>query len=85
MKKTLSVLAAVAALSLATPAVAFQCPSDVKKIDAALEGDKGKMLSDEQRAQVKELRDKGEELHQSGSHQESVDTLAKAKEMLGLM
>lgn len=85
MKKMLSVLAAVAALGLATPASASQCPSDIKKIDAALEGEKGQALSDEQRAQVMELRDKGEELHESGNHQESMETLAEAKEMLGLM
>ena len=85
MKKMLSVLAAVAALGLATPAFASQCPADIKKIDAALQSDKGKMLSDEQRKEVMELRDKGEELHEAGKHKESVETLGKAKEMLGTM
>jgi hypothetical protein len=80
-KKT--VLAASAALFLAAgPAFAFQCPSDVAKIDEALAGNPD--LSAEQLAEVKELRDKGEELHQAGSHQESVDTLAQAKEILGI-
>lgn len=69
-------------LALAGPAVAFQCPSDVAKIDAALQSAN---LSDEQKARVMELRDEGERLHQNGEHQASVDTLAQAKEILGIM
>jgi Spy/CpxP family protein refolding chaperone len=76
-------LIAAAALSftLAGPAFAFQCPSDIAKIDAALETAN---LTDEQKAQVMELRDEGEQLHSSGQHQASVDTLAQAKEILGI-
>ncbi len=66
----------------ASSAFAFQCPADMSKIDAALEA--GTSLSDAQLAEVKALRDEGETLHASGDHQASVDTLAKAKEMLGL-
>lgn len=81
IKKT--AMAAAAALFLAAgPAFAFQCPADIAKIDEALAGDPG--LSEEQLAEVKQLRAEGEELHQAGNHQESVDTLAKAKEMLGI-
>ena len=65
-----------------TSAFAFQCPADIGKIDAALEA--GTTLSDADLAQVKAWRDEGETLHGSGDHQASVDTLAKAKEMLGL-
>lgn len=76
-------LAAAAALFLAAgPALAFQCPSDVAAIDAALAENPD--LSAEQLAEVKALRDKGEMLHESGSHQESVDTLAEAKAILGI-
>jgi hypothetical protein len=32
-----------------------------------------------------QLRDEGERLHQAGQHQQSVDTLAQAKEILGIM
>lgn len=76
-------LIAAAALSfaLAGPAFAFQCPADIAKIDAALETAN---LTDEQKAQVTELRDEGEQLHSSGQHQASVDTLAQAKEILGI-
>ncbi len=63
-------------------AFAFQCPADMGKIDAALEA--GTSLSDAEVAEVKALRDEGEQLHKAGDHQASVDTLAKAKDMLGL-
>lgn len=75
------IAAAVLSFALAGPAFAFQCPSDVAAINAALESAD---LSDQQRAQVVELRDEGERLHQSGEHQASVDTLAQAKEILGI-
>ncbi len=73
--------AAALAVTLAGPAFAFQCPSDIAKIDAALQT---ASLSDAQKAQVTQLRDEGQRLHQSGQHQASVDTLAQAKEILGI-
>lgn len=73
--------AAVLSLALAGPAFAFQCPTDIAKIDAALQT---ASLSEEQKAEVTELRNEGERLHQSGQHQSSVDTLAQAKEILGI-
>ena len=76
------ILAAALSLAFATPSFAFQCPSDVAKIDAALAA--GPSLSAEQLAEVKKLRDEGEALHNAGKHQQSVDTLAKAKGMLGI-
>lgn len=74
--------AAVLAFALTGPAFAFQCPTDIAKIDAALESAD---LSEAEKAQVTELRDEGERLHQAGDHQQSVDTLAQAKEILGVM
>ena len=41
-------------------------------------------LTAEEKAAVMELRDQGESLHNSGQHQEAVDTLAKALEKLGI-
>lgn len=73
--------AAVLSLALTGPAFAFQCPTDIAKIDAALQT---ASLSEEQKAEVTELRNEGERLHQSGQHQSSVDTLAQAKEILGI-
>jgi len=65
-----------------TPALAFQCPGDMAKIDAALETAE---LSEADMAKVMELRARGEELHSAGQHQQSVDTLAEAMEILGIM
>lgn len=79
MKTTL--LAATLLTAFALPAFAFHCPADMKKIDAALAA--GPDLSEEQLAEVKKLRAEGEELHKAGNHQASVDTLAKAMEILG--
>ncbi|HEX6691693.1 MAG TPA: hypothetical protein VF110_11160 [Burkholderiales bacterium] len=74
-------LAAALALS-ASAALAFHCPADMKKIDAAMA--KNPKLSAQQAAEVKKLRADGEALHKSGKHQESVDTLAKAMKILNI-
>ncbi len=66
---------------LAGPALAFQCPSDIAAIDAALET---ASLSEEQLARVNELRMTGETEHAAGNHQASVDALAEAKALLGI-
>jgi hypothetical protein len=72
-----------AALTLASAsALAFHCPSDMKKIDAALA--KNPKLSAQQMADVKKYRADGEAFHKAGRHQESVDTLAKAMKILGI-
>lgn len=80
MKLSSIVLAASLVLASST-AFAFHCPKDMKQIDAALPNAK---LSSAQMAEVKQLRADGERLHKAGKHQESVDTLAKAKKMLGI-
>ena len=81
MKGTKTALALVLALASGS-ALAFHCPADIKKIDAALEA--GTTLDETQLAEVKALRAQGEELHNAGKHQESVDTLAKAMTILGI-
>lgn len=80
MKRIL--LAAVVASFLATPAFAMHCPADMAKIDAALAANP--QISAGQLAEVQSLRAQGEEYHKAGQHQESVDTLAKAMEILGI-
>ena len=70
----------VAGLLAAAPAFAFHCPQDMAAIDAALA--KNPKLSAPEAAEVKKLRAEGETLHKAGKHQESVDTLAKAKKIL---
>lgn len=80
LKHTLIGIAA--ALFIAGPAVAAQCPLDMKKIDEAMSANPA--ISAEQMAEVKQLRAEGEALHEAGKHGESVDTLAKAKAILGI-
>ena len=76
-------LAAAAVLAImSNAAFAFQCPGEMKKIDEALA--KNPKLSAAQMSDVKKFRAEGETLHKAGKHQESVDTLAKAKAILGI-
>jgi hypothetical protein len=70
-----------AGLALASSAaLAFHCPADMKAIDEAMA--KNPKLSAEQMADVKKYRAEGETLHKAGKHQESIDTLDKAKKIL---
>ncbi|TCT06421.1 hypothetical protein EDC22_1113 [Tepidamorphus gemmatus] len=78
--KTVIRAAIILALTVA-PAMAFQCPADIAKINQALQTTS---LSDAEKAQVIALRDQGQALHDAGQHQQSVDTLAQAKQMLGI-
>jgi len=71
----------VAALAFASMAWAHNCPNEVKAIDAALPKAK---LDAKQTAEVKRLRDEGEQLHKAGKHTESMETLGKAKGILGV-
>lgn len=83
MIKRTVVAAAVALFAIGlfgSPAFAFHCPKDMKKIDAALK--KHPKLSKDDLARVMELRKKGEELHKAGKHKESVATLAEAMKVL---
>ena len=78
---SVALLASGILFGLSSPGFAFQCPSDIGAIDQALEGAD---LTDEQKQQVMDLRDEGERLHNEGSHQDAVDTLAQAKAILGI-
>jgi hypothetical protein len=79
--KLSSVLLAASLAFASSAAFAFHCPKDMKAIDAALPNAK---ISSAQMAEVKKYRAEGERLHKAGKHQESVDTLAKAKKILGI-
>ena len=68
-------------LTFATGAYAFHCPAEMKAIDDALPKSK---ITDAQKKEVTKLRAECETLHKAGKHQESVDTLAKAKKILGI-
>ena len=84
MKNLLSAAAAAALIAVASsPALAFHCPKDMKKIDAALASSPS--LTTEQMTQVTKLRAEGEAQHKAGSHAASVDSLNKALAILGVM
>ena len=81
----MSIRRMIVALALAiasSTAFAMHCPVDMKQIDEALA--KKPNLTSEQLAEVKKYRAEGEALHKAGKHQESVDTLAKAKKIFGI-
>ena len=80
MKRILT--AAVLSLFVSAPAFAGTCPLMVEEIDVALVAMPD--LSAEQTAEVTILRNEGDALHQAGQHQESVEALQKAKDILGL-
>jgi len=82
MQRTFIAVAVLAAFAFATPAYAFHCPADMRKIDAALA--KNPDLPKKQLAKIKVWRAKGEALHKAGQHGKSVETLAKAMEALGI-
>ena len=73
---------AVATLFASATVFAMHCPQDMKQIDEALA--KKPKLTEAQMKEVTKQRADGEALHKAGKHQESVDTLAKAKKTLGL-
>ena len=75
------IIAAAAFAVASGTSFAFHCPIDMKEIDDALPKAK---LDAKQLAEVKKLRAEGETLHKAGKHQESMDTLAKAKKIMGI-
>lgn len=79
--KISSILVAASLVFASGTALAFHCPKDMRAIDAALPNAK---LSSAQRSEVKKLRDEGARLHKAKKHQESVDTLAKARKILDI-
>ena len=78
MKRTLS--AAALLTLLAAPALAAQCPANIRQIDAALQSNT--QLSAADKAKATELRNEGEKLHAAGQHQQSMDKLGEAKKIL---
>ncbi|HET9701565.1 MAG TPA: hypothetical protein VFP70_11640 [Burkholderiales bacterium] len=81
--KTLKLLVTSLAFALASGvAMASNCPNEAKAIDAALSKDT--KLSAEQKAEVQKLRDEGMKQHDAGKHKESMETLGKAKKLLGI-
>ncbi len=80
MKRIL--VAAAVVVAMTSPALAKHCPKDVKIIDQSLPKATG--LSTMQMTEVKALRDKGDALHKSGNHGESIKALHEAIKKLGV-
>ncbi|MEX2449569.1 MAG: hypothetical protein WD407_01825 [Rhodospirillales bacterium] len=79
-KTLMAALMAVFAAGLfAAPALASHCPSDVKKIQAAMSD-----LDEQKKKQAKEVSEKGLKLHKAGKHAESIEVLHKGMESLGI-
>lgn len=66
----------------ATPALARNCPNEIKAIDDALPKVKQKTAAEMN--EIKRLRTEGEKLHNEGKHTESMAALGKAKQMIGI-
>jgi len=81
MKVTITTIVLLSSL-LAMPVYAFQCPVAVYQIDVALQAETS--LGADQLAEVKRLRDEGEQLHKAGKHGDAVAILAKAKELFSM-
>mgnify|MGYP001234051389 CR=1 FL=1 len=81
MIKRIFVAAAAAAL-ISSPALASHCPLDVKAVGEALAANAS--LSAEEKGKVQGLMDKGAKQHADGDHSGSVETLHKARHMLGI-
>ena len=74
-----SLLVAAVVVAFSSPAFAFYCPKQAKAIDAALAK---ASLSQAQKAEAKEQRDKGMALHGSGDHTGAVKSLAAATRII---
>lgn len=75
-----SILTALSLL-MASVTYASNCPSLVKQVDDQLAA--ATKLTAEVKAQVIELRNKGEELHKAGKHAESEEMLEDALQLIG--
>lgn len=69
-------------LAMASPALAFNCPNLLGKVDNAL--GKAPDLTADQLDEIKALRDDGAAKHAAGDHGGSVAVLTEAMEKLGL-
>jgi hypothetical protein len=77
--------AAALLMLCSTAALAGSCPLHMAAIDEALADPQvQERLTEEQLAQIRELREQGEAYHQSGEHDKSVETLTEAREILGI-
>lgn len=65
---------------------AWSCPSVMAEIDEALQdiSEVGSQVEENVLAEVQNLREQGEEYHNAGDHDQSMEALNRAKELLGM-
>lgn len=73
---------AAAALTASSLALAHNCPTDMKAIDAKLAGKPQMSATDMNK--VISLRADGEKFHKEGKHDQSMAALSSAKKLLGI-
>lgn len=84
MKRIVTAVACAVALALASgPALAFHCPKDIAANREAIAAAEKAGKDPKKIAEAKKLNDEALTLHQAGKHQESIDTAAKVKGVLG--
>ncbi|MFW6092658.1 MAG: hypothetical protein ACODAC_01705 [Pseudomonadota bacterium] len=80
-----NLIAATLLAMLSGAAFASSCPIYMNEIDQALADPQvTEALSERELAKVKDLREQGETFHEQGQHEESVQALEQAREVLGL-
>lgn len=79
---TLRLVVAGVMLAASTGTWAAHCPADMKAIDEAL--GQPHSLTTAQLDEVKKLRSEGEAQHKAGNHKDSMETLGKARKILGI-
>lgn len=67
-------------LSLASPALASECPAIWKQINDRVHASQ---LSEANQAKFAELRKQGEDFHHTGDHTKSIEALKQALALLG--
>src|SRR5262245_18446473 len=73
------ILLAAAGLALASPALAKNCPNEIKAIDAALQ-----TASADKKDAAQKLRDEADAAHKAGNHAASMKASGEAKQLLGI-
>lgn len=82
MRTSLSLLAAAGLLAISGAALAFNCPSEIRAINAKLAGNPA--ISKETADKVVKLRDQAETAHASDKHSDAMRAISEAKKLLGM-
>jgi hypothetical protein len=77
--RSAALFAAAFVALLAPPALAYQCEAFIELLDQKIAEQE---LSQEQKAELRRLRDEGQRLHEQGQHEASMEVLERAEMML---